>query len=128
MENNLPKIYSKKAILGFSIFMSVLFGGVLLFLNLIAVKKKKEAYIVLGVSVLLAIFSIIIINIPENPKSSLAYISGLVGGGILSFYFFPKYFPNEEQYLKNPIWKPLIVALIIMALFIFILLNLMKHA
>jgi len=118
MENNLPKIYSKKAILGFSIFMSTLFGGILLYLNLMSVKKKKEAYIVLGVSILLTIISIVIVNIPENPKGSLAYLCGLAGGSILSYFFVPKYFPNEEEYPKKAIWKPLIIAVIISAIFI----------
>lgn len=128
MENNLPKIYSKNAILGFSIFMSVVFGGVLLFLNLIAIKKKKEAYFVLGMSILLAVLSILMINVLETPNGSLAYIFGLIGGGILSFYFVPKYFPNEDQYPKKSLWKPIITALIIMIIIVYLLLNIMIHA
>lgn len=118
MEDNLPKIYSKKTILGFSIFLSTLFGGVLLYQNLIDAKKKKEAYTVLGISILLTIITIAIVNIPEEPKSSLAYLCGLGGGSLLSYYFVPKYFPNEEEYPKKPIWKPLIIALIIVVIFV----------
>ncbi|MEY8760851.1 hypothetical protein [Chryseobacterium tongliaoense] len=117
MENNLPKIYSKRAILGFSIFLSVLFGGVLLYQNLIDVKKKKEAYIVLGTSVVLTIITIILGSFQENPKSSYGYLCGLLGGCLLSYYFVPKYFPNEEQYPRKPLWKPLIIAVIIVAVF-----------
>ncbi|WP_227413214.1 hypothetical protein [Chryseobacterium culicis] len=95
MEENLPKIYSKKAILGFSICFSTLFGGVLLYQNLIEVNKKKEAYTVLAISILLTIITGVIVNIPEEPKSSLAYLSGLGGGCLLSYYFMPKYFPDE---------------------------------
>lgn len=118
MEPKLPKIYSKQAILGFSIFMSTLFGGILLYQNLINVKKKKEAYIVLGISILLTIISVIIVNIPENPKSYLAYVCGFAGGSLLSNYFVPKYFPNKEQYPKKEIWNPLLIAVIITAAFI----------
>jgi len=114
----MPKIYSRKAILGFSIFMSTLFGGILLYQNLISVRKKKEAYIVLGISILLTIVSIIIVNIPENPKGYLAYVCGFAGGSLLSNYFVPKYFPDEEQYPKKEIWTPLIIAVIITAAFI----------
>ena len=67
MENNLPKIYSKKAILGFSVFMSSLFGGILLYINLKDLKKDKEANIVLGVSILLTILTYFVMSIPENP-------------------------------------------------------------
>lgn len=113
MENNLPKIYSKKAILGFSVFMSSLFGGILLYINLKDLKKDKEANIVLGVSVLLTILTYFVMSIPENPKSSLAYLCGFIGGGILSYFFVPKYIPNEESHPKKQIWKPLIIATII---------------
>ena len=115
MEEKLPKIYSKKAILGFSIFLSTLFGGVLLYQNLIEVNKKKEAYTVLAISVLLTIITGVIVNIPEEPKSSLAYICGL-GGSFLSYYFMPKYFPDEEKYPKKAIWKPLIIGAAIVAI------------
>ncbi|ASW73422.1 membrane protein [Chryseobacterium piperi] len=121
MENNLPKIYSKTAILGFSILLSTLFGGVLLYQNLLDVKKKKEAYIVLGISILITIASIIIVNIPENPKSSLAYLCGIGGGSLLSYYFVPKYFPNESEYPKKALWKPIIIGLMITACFVAIL-------
>lgn len=124
MENNLPKIYSKRAILGFSIFMSSLFGGILLYFNLIDLKKNKEANIILLISIILTILTYVVVSIPENPKSSLAYFCGLVGGSILSFYFVPKYIPNEETYPKKQIWKPLIVAIIIVV----ILVSLMIYA
>lgn len=121
MDNTKPKIYSKYAILGFSIFMSALFGGILLYHNLMDVKKKKEAYTVLGISILMTIVTIVIVNIPENPKSSLAYICGIAGGSLLSHYFVPKYFPDEDQYPKKAVWKPLIIAVIIIVIFIALL-------
>ncbi len=118
MEQKLPKIYSKQAILSFSIFFSTLFGGVLLYKNLIEAKRKTEAYTVLGVSILLTIIAIILGAIQENPKSSYAYLCGLIGGCILAYYFFPKYFPNEEQYEKKPIWIPLIIGIAITLVFV----------
>ncbi|RQO40705.1 hypothetical protein DBR39_07140 [Chryseobacterium sp. KBW03] len=119
MEEKLPKIYSKKAILGFSIFLSTLFGGVLLYQNLMEVNKKKEAYTVLAISILLTIVTAIIVNIPDNPKSSLAYLCGLGGGCLLSYYFMPKYFPDEEKYPQKAIWKPLVIAVVIVAILLF---------
>lgn len=115
MEHNFPKIYSRKTILGFSVFLSMLFGGVLLYQNLMDVKKKKEAYLVLGISILFTMVVICIGSLQEHPKSSLGYISGLLGGSLLSYYFVPKYFPDEEQYPKKPVWKPLIIGILIFA-------------
>ncbi len=113
MENNLPKIYSSKAILGFSVFMSSLFGGILLYINLRNLKKYKEANIVLVISIILTLLTYFVMSIPENPKSSLAYLCGFIGGGILSYFLFPKYIPNEEDFPKKQIWKPLIIAVLI---------------
>ena len=118
MENNLPKIYSSKAILGFSVFMSSLFGGILLYINLRNLKKYKEANIVLVISIILTLLTYFVMSIPENPKSSLAYLCGFIGGGILSYFLFPKYIPNEEDFPKKQIWKPLIIALLIVIVFI----------
>ncbi|QIY89861.1 hypothetical protein [Chryseobacterium gallinarum] len=118
MEEKLPKIYSKKSILGFSIFLSTLFGGVLLFQNLLDVNKKKEAYTVLGISIVITILTGIIVNIPDKPISALAYVCGFAGGILLSDYFVPKYFPNEPEYPKKPIWKPLIIGIIIVGILV----------
>jgi len=121
MKDQTPKIYSKNAILGFSILLSPLFGGVLLHQNLIEVKKKKEAYMILGLSVLMTIVTLVIVNIPENPKSSLAYLCGIAGGSIFSYYFMPKYFPDEDQLPKKSLWKPSIIAVIIVVFFVLLL-------
>jgi len=118
VEEKLPEIYSKKAILGFSIFLSTLFGGVLLFQNLMSVNRKKEAYTTLGISVVITILTAIVINIPEKPISAIAYVCGFAGGALLSDYFVPKYFPDEWQYPKKPIWKPLIIGLILVAILV----------
>jgi uncharacterized membrane protein YidH (DUF202 family) len=118
-DKKLPKIYSRHAILGFSIFFSTLFGGILLYQNLISAQKKTEAYIVLAVSVVLTIITIIIGGLQENPKSTYAYVSGLLGGCLLSYFFVPKYFPDEAQYSKKSIWIPLLVGLAITAIFVF---------
>nr|WP_315032175.1 hypothetical protein [uncultured Chryseobacterium sp.] len=118
MEDKLPEIYSKKVILGFSIFLSTLFGGVLLFQNLMDINKKKEAYTVLGVSIVITILTAVIVNIPEKPVSAIAYVCGFAGGAFLSNYFVPKYFPNEEQYPKKAIWKPLIIGIILVAILV----------
>ncbi|SHE35711.1 hypothetical protein [Chryseobacterium takakiae] len=118
MEDRLSKIYSKRSVLGFSIFFSTLFGGVMLYKNLIETKKKTEAYTVLGFSVILTTVQVIVGMMLDNPKSSYAYLWGFVGGYILANYFFPKYFPNEEQYHKKSIWIPLIIGILLSAVFI----------
>ena len=108
-----PKIYSKKAIWGFSIFFTSIFGGVLLMQNLKDIGKKREANIILGLSIIFTAISIFIVNIPDKPQTPLTYLCNMAGGAILTEYFFKKYFPNDNIYEKKKIWKPLIISIII---------------
>lgn len=108
-----PKIYSEKAIWGFSVLFTSIFGGVLLMQNLKIVGKNKEANKILAISILFTIITIAIVNIPEKPNSSISFLLNMAGGGILSKYYYPKYFPNENDFTKKPIWKPLIISIII---------------
>jgi hypothetical protein len=108
-----PKIYSHKAIWGFSVFFSSIFGGVLLMQNLRDIGKKKEANVVLSASVVYTIITFIIVNIPEKSISSLTMAFNFVGGYVLSEYFFKNYIPEAELYPRKKIWKPLIISVII---------------
>jgi len=109
---NTVKIYSKRAIFGFSAFFMPVFGGVLLRQNLIDYKMKKEANIVLLVSIGLQALIFIILEIIPISTSVLTLVLNMGGGAVLSEYFFKKYFPNEI-YERKKIWKPLIISLII---------------
>jgi len=108
-----PYIYSRKAIWGFSIFFSPIFGGVLLMRNLKDISKDKAANIVMTLSIAYTVFTFIIVNIPEKSISSLTMGFNFVGGYVLSEYFFKLYIPEGENYPKKKIWKPLIISIII---------------
>lgn len=113
-----PKIYSKKAIWGFSFFFSAIFGAVLLMQNLKDIGKKKEANLILLLSILYTAITIYIVNIPEKPTSSLTYLCNIVGGLILTEYFYKKHFPLDQAIEKKKIWKPLIISTLITIPFI----------
>jgi len=112
-----PLIYSKRAVYGCAVLFSSLFGGILLMQNLRDTGRMKEANIVLGVSVLLTAATIFIANMTQG--RSVVLICSIGGAALLSEYFFKKYFPNEAEYGKKKIWKPLIIGLAITAIFIF---------
>jgi hypothetical protein len=130
-------IYSNKAIFWFCIFFDVIFGGVLLVINLIAAGYKKAATHVILFSVLYYILTIYIISFsgikvdvatlkkassgvqlsPAEVKTllslaGLTVILKIVGGLVLTKYFFKKYFPDNDYYPK-PIWRALMVALLV---------------
>lgn len=114
-ENN-PKIYSNKAIYLFSFLFSPIFGGVLLMQNLRDVGKKEAGFSVLGLSVLFTIAAIVIVN--NQMASQMVIICNVAGGFILSNPMYKKHFPNDEDYKKKDVWKPLIISILITVPFI----------
>ncbi|OWP61950.1 hypothetical protein CDA63_16755 [Hymenobacter amundsenii] len=116
-QDNAFEIYSKKAIWGFSIFFAPIFGGVSLRQNLIDDNRKKEANIVLLVSIVFTVLTILIVNSVESKTNSLTYLLNMGWGAILSEYFFKKYFPNDNHEYKN-IWKALLISIAIIIPFI----------
>jgi hypothetical protein len=108
------KIYSKKAVWGFSIFFTTIFGGVLLMQNLLSRNKKKQAYQVLAFSILYTALGIFLANISETPNTSINLVVNAVGGIILTEFFFKRNVPDESNLPKKKIWKALIISLLIM--------------
>lgn len=115
-EDDAVEIYSKWAILGFSIMPSPLFGGILLMMNLWAAGLKRAMYGVLAFVISYMVVTDVLIdhfltipkvinpNVIDNNFLILAGVSllvNLIGGLILSFVFFKKYFPDDDYYPKS---------------------------
>lgn len=113
------EIYSKSAIRGFSIFFSTIFGGALLYYNLLTAGYKNAARMVLFFSVLYSILVVFLVSTFFNYNGA-SIVLNVVGGFILSDYFFPKYFPDKDYYPK-PIWKALGVSVLICLVMVLIL-------
>ena len=123
-------IYSKLAILLFSIIFDPIIGGVLLMLNLRSVGYKKEGTTVLLFSIAyyfvsgyLISYIANVLRIPltmdtllknPNPKIIVSLIVlKIIGGGILAEYFFKKYFPHDD-YEHKSIWKALLITILVL--------------
>ena len=119
-------IYSKWAILLFSIIFSPLIGGILLMLNLRSVGYKREGTRVLLFAIAYQFMAGAIItkvlNLPvnatltqivANPKFIIyTFVGQIIGGGILAEYFFKKYFPDDD-YEHKSVWRPLAIIILI---------------
>ena len=118
-------IYSKLAVLLFSIFFDPLIGGILLMLNLRSVGYKRQGTIVMlfaagyyFVSSFLMSYVATILGVKltmeamlSNPKVIIILlVLKIIGGGILAEYFYRKYFPYND-YEHKSIWKPLIITI-----------------
>ncbi len=121
-------IYSKWAILLFSIFFSPFIGAVLLMLNLRSVGRKREGTGILLLAIAYQLVSRVILSIlfkdmltGNSPRELLgntrffAYslIPDIIGGGLLSEYFFKKYFPDNRHYEYKSIIGPLLIVLLL---------------
>ncbi len=112
-QNEIPKFYSKKAILGFSIFFSSIFGGILLMQNLKEIGMKKEAKTVLITSVILTVLPFLLAWLMEKEVSTYTFLVNIIGGLVLSEFYFGLYIPKEQIFESKKIWKPLLISLLI---------------
>jgi len=105
------KIYSKRAIWGFSILFAPLAGGFLVRQNLVDRGQKKAGNKALLVSVICTITTTLIVTNINIRINALTYILNMAGAGILTQFFFNKYIPDEKQYQIKKVWKPLIICI-----------------
>ncbi|RYZ98413.1 MAG: hypothetical protein EOP47_19385 [Sphingobacteriaceae bacterium] len=111
-DENYVELYSKRAIWGFTIFFSTLFGGILLTLNLRAAGYKKAALTVFLFSLGYTMLAVLLVNYLGTTNNFAGMFFNIVGGAILTEYFFKKYFPDDDYY-PRPIWGALAVGFIL---------------
>jgi hypothetical protein len=114
----LPVLYSKRAIQGFTIFFSTLFGAILLMSNLQKMNKLKARIEVFVFGIVYTIFTIVLLN--YLPKTFfLTLIFNIVGYAILIEYYWNKNLGKEFKHEKKQIKKPLIISLSVLAILVF---------
>lgn len=111
-----PELYSPRAVWGFSVFFSVIFGAVLLASN---ITDKKAKWMMIGFGILYTAVVIVIVNL--IPQTNSGIVIGLNAGGalILTKLFWDKYVGAETKFRTKPIWKPLIISILITIPFLF---------
>lgn len=123
-DQELPKLYSKRLILGFSIFFSTIFAAALLIANLRKLEKQAAAAWVLlfamgylvATAVIMAVFNI---------APQLSVVANVVGAAILNEFFWNKYLGSEIEFEKKSWVKPAIISVLIaLCLFSFIFMRL----
>jgi hypothetical protein len=114
-----PVLYSKKAIQGFSIFFSTLFGVFLLMSNLKKMHKSKARIEVLVFGIVYTLFTVVLLNyLPTT--FFLTLIFNFIGYAVLVEYYWNKSLGKELQYQKKQISKPLIISLLILGFVVFL--------
>jgi len=112
-----PAFYTKKAIYIFSILFSVLFGSIMLAVN---VSKTSKPVKVLWVLLYGLAFTIAEVIVAErfHFSTALAIIAGIIGSYPLTYFFWGTFLGNSTLYRVKPIWIPLIIGVVISALFV----------
>ena len=115
----LPVLYSKRAIQGFTIFFTTIFGAVLLMYNLKEMNKLKERNQVLIFGIVFTILSAILLNyLPKMIFTTLLF--NLIGYAVLIEFFWKNNIEKELEYAKKEVWKPLTISIIIVLLLLFL--------
>jgi hypothetical protein len=111
-EVELPRLYSPGAIFGFSIFFSLIFGAALLATNIRTTGNRRGSWIVVGFSVAYMFLEALVVW-QLNRSSSMSLAFNLAGAFILNYYFWPKYIGTQLDYEAKPIWRALIISVLI---------------
>ena len=113
----LPFLYSKKAIQGFTIFFSTIFGAVLLMSNFKATNNLKARNQVLIFGIGYTILSTVFLNFLPR-MFFLTLLFNFVGYAILIEFFWNKTLGKDIEYRKKQIWKPLLISIAILIVFV----------
>jgi hypothetical protein len=107
-----PEYYSQTAIYAFSILFSVLFGSVMMAINLKNAGKRWGTPILFGL-----LFTFGQINLAQfitHPSMGVSLIINAVGVTIMYQLFWNKGIGKDTKYRAKPIWVPLIIGIILM--------------
>lgn len=106
-----PEYYSQTAIYVFSILFSVLFGSVMMAINLKNTGKRWGTPILFGL-----VFTFGQINLAQfipNPSIGASLIINAVGVAIMYQLFWNKSIGKDTKYRAKPIWVPLIIGILL---------------
>ncbi len=115
-------IYSKMAVLGFCIFFSPLFGGVLLRKNLAENGQKQAGLLVIFISLGLSIITALITNLWIR-NAATTYVCNFILGTLMVEFFYRKYFPDEKSREKKPLVQPILISLLIVMVLLAIMVS-----
>jgi hypothetical protein len=107
-----PEYYSERAIYMFSVFFGVIYGAVLLALNCRTTDTKKGVWEVIAFGVVYTGLQLWLLSmIPRN--TVLTFASNMGGALLLNYFFWRKNIGKDTKYRVKPIWKPLIIGILI---------------
>jgi hypothetical protein len=118
-DHDAPLLFSRLTIYIFSCLFSVIFGGILMAINLKRIGKKDKIWVVLLYSFAYTLLMYLVLSQFQR-NTMLTIIGSMIGSFALYNYFWEKYIGSDTKYRPNRIWIPLIIAIVIFSLLIFV--------
>lgn len=109
-EEAVVSLYSRSAVFGFSIFFSTIFGSILLMINLRRLGEKRKGFEILLLGIAYAILSSVLVDL-AGTNLALSLVLNVLGGYLMSTYFWAKYIGLEFSHEKQSILIPLILGI-----------------
>jgi hypothetical protein len=113
-----PQLYSRKAIYLFTFFFGALFGSIMLAINSRKVNNSKGVLLALAFGIPVTILQIIAAEYIKASASSYGFFWGLVSAFIMDYVLWPRVIGTATFYRTKPIWVPLIIGLVFLALLV----------
>lgn len=111
--------YSKRTIIGFSIFFGTIVGAVLMVINVRKNRQHTALTIVFGV-----LYAALIYYVGSLiGRSSLTILLNGIGGYFITGVLWPKFIGQQIQYKAREIWLPLVICIILFLAFFYIVYN-----
>jgi len=105
----IPSYYSQMGIWWFSVLFSVLFGAILLSLN---IQNRRDKWVVIGFGITYFVFIFIMVERVGSSSATLtSIILNSIGGAVLQTYFWNKYIGMRTPYRRKSILIPVLIAL-----------------
>jgi hypothetical protein len=115
-DQNVEALYSRKAIYFFTCVFSVIFGGILMSINLKKVNRKDCIWVVLSYTIIYSALMFSVLTQFER-NTILTLLASMFGSFAFNNFFWKKYIGVETKYRTKPIWIPLIIGVIIISFF-----------
>jgi len=112
-EDDVPTLYSERVIYTFSVFFSVLAGGILLARNLKEVNRKDGIPHVIAFSLIYTFLSGYLMNVSKSGLVGTVVLA-ILGSMVLNQYFWNAYIGRGVNYYRKSYGKALIIALLIL--------------
>ncbi|WP_214073475.1 hypothetical protein [Mucilaginibacter sp. dw_454] len=111
-----PSFYSKRAVYVFTVLFSVVFGAVMVAINLFKIKNTKGALLTLLFGGCFLAFQILLtLKLNPNSPGDLGFVFGIAAAIIINAIFWPMFIGNSTFYRARLIWVPLAIALLLVA-------------